>query len=151
MFRVPHETKTIFFVFGQYYDNKNQLIHDVRLFIDNKLINHVIEEYNKFFLKEREEINNIIRSIEFPPEYHQAGLTILNYFGTLINQRYPEIPVTVRIEQEGLKVRLTIQTPGGHREIVEQTLQAYGLVVRACRRTPLRVTGYLLASFLASL
>jgi hypothetical protein len=75
------------------------------------------------------EIGNITRSIEFPPEYHQAGLNILNYFSTIINQRYPEIPVTVRIEQEGLKVRMSVQTPEGHHEIVEQTLQAYGLVV----------------------
>ncbi len=27
--------------------------------------------------------NIIIRSIEFPPEYHQAGISILNYFGTI--------------------------------------------------------------------
>ena len=71
----------------------------------------------------------ITRSIEFSPEHYQAGLSILNYFGTLIRHRYPDIPVTVCIEQEGLAVRLIIKTPEGRREIVERTLEAYGLVL----------------------
>jgi hypothetical protein len=83
-----------------------------------------MQEYEKVL-----QINNITRSIEFPPEYHQAGLSILNYFGTIIRQHYPEIPVTVRIEQEGLMVRIAVETAEGQREIVERTLEAYGLVV----------------------
>ena len=32
----------------------------------------------------------IIRSIEFPPEYLQSGLSILNYFSTVVKQKYPD-------------------------------------------------------------
>jgi hypothetical protein len=35
----------------------------------------------------------------------------------------------VRIEQEGLTIRMVIQTSEGHRETIEHTLQAYGLVI----------------------
>ena len=35
----------------------------------------------------------------------------------------------VRIEQEGFTVRMIIRTSEGHRETVEHTLEAYGLVV----------------------
>ena len=74
-------------------------------------------------------IPTITRSIEFPPAYHLAGIGILNYFGNIVHQKYPEEHVTVKIEQEGLTVRMIIETPEGIREQVEQTLTAYGLVV----------------------
>ena len=71
----------------------------------------------------------IIREIEFPAEYHQAGLSILEYFGTVVRQKYPDTAVKVRIEQEGLKVRMVIETPEGKKEPIEKTLTEYGLVV----------------------
>lgn len=71
----------------------------------------------------------INRSIEFPPEYHQAGLGILNYFGTVLREKYPEHQATVRIEQEGLRVRLIIESPNGDRDVIEKALQEYELVV----------------------
>ena len=71
----------------------------------------------------------IIREIEFPPEYHQTGLSILEYFGTVVRQKYPDTAVKVRIEQEGLKVRMVIETPEGKKEPIEKTLTEYGLVV----------------------
>ncbi len=71
----------------------------------------------------------IIREIEFPPEYHQAGVGIMNYFATVLRQKYPDIPATVQIAQEELTVRMTIETDDGHREIIEQTLEEYGLVL----------------------
>lgn len=72
----------------------------------------------------------IIRTIEFPPELYQSGLSILSYFGQIVRQKYPDVPVKVGIEQEGLKVRLIIQTPGGEqKEMVEKTLHEYGLIV----------------------
>ncbi len=71
----------------------------------------------------------IIREIEFPPEYRQAGIGIMNYFAEVMRQKYPDIPATVQITQDDLTVRMTIETDEGHRETVEQTLEEYGLVV----------------------
>lgn len=76
--------------------------------------------------------NKIIinRSIEFPPEYRQAGLGILNYFGEVIRERYPEESTKVKIEQEGLSVRLIVETEDGSRDVIEKALKEYELVVR---------------------
>ena len=72
----------------------------------------------------------INRSIEFPSEYHQAGLGILNYFGTVLREKYPDHKAKVKIEQDGLKVRLIIESENGDREIIEKALQEYEMVVR---------------------
>jgi len=71
----------------------------------------------------------IDRSIEFPPEYHQAGLDILNYFGTYLREQYPEEHASVKIEQHGLNVRLIIETEDGKSEIIEKALHEYELIV----------------------
>ena len=77
-----------------------------------------------------EEQNQVIdRCIEFPPEYHQAGLGILNYFGSYLRQQYPNEEAAVKIEQHGLKVRLVITTEGGRTETIEKALQEYELIV----------------------
>jgi hypothetical protein len=70
------------------------------------------------------------RSIEFPPQYHQAGLGVLTYFGTVLREKYPGHNAKVRIEQDGLIVRLIIETENGDREIIEKALQEYESVVR---------------------
>jgi len=75
------------------------------------------------------ENDKIVRSIEFEPEYYQAGLSILSYFNTIANQKYPDMKIKVKIEQEGTAVRMLIQTPDGRKEEVEKTLDEYGLVV----------------------
>jgi hypothetical protein len=72
----------------------------------------------------------INRSIEFPPEYHQAGLGILSYFGTVLREKYPDHNCKVRIEQDGLRVRLVIESENGDKEVIEKALQEYELVVR---------------------
>jgi hypothetical protein len=77
----------------------------------------------------------IIREIEFPPEYRQAGISIMTYFAEVMRDKYPDIPATVQITQEELTCRMTIETDTGHREIVEKTLEEYGLVVSG-RRQP---------------
>jgi hypothetical protein len=71
----------------------------------------------------------IDRCIEFPPEYHQAGLGILNYFGTFLRENYPDREAKVRIEQEGLTVRMTVETTDGNVETIEKALRDYELVV----------------------
>lgn len=69
------------------------------------------------------------RSIEFPPQYHQAGLGVLTYFGTILREKYPNHDAKVRIEQDGLTVRLVIESENGDREIIEKALQEYEMVV----------------------
>lgn len=74
--------------------------------------------------------NSIVRSIEFSPENYQAGLSILTYFNTVVNQKYPDKKVKIKIEQENNVVRMVIETSEGDKEEVERTLEQYGLVVR---------------------
>jgi len=71
----------------------------------------------------------IDRSIEFPPEYHQAGLGILNFFGTYLREQYPDEEAKVKIIQEGLKVRMVIETLDGRSEVIEKALHDYQLIV----------------------
>ena len=76
-----------------------------------------------------EDVTPVNRSIEFPPEHYQSGLSIINYFGTVLRQKYPNSNIPFRIEQDGLKVRLIIEPTEGEREIIEKTLDDYGAVV----------------------
>ncbi len=77
----------------------------------------------------------ILREIEFSPEYRQAGLGIMHYFAEVMQQKYPDIPATVQITQQNLTVRMIIETDDGYRDIVEQTLEDYGLVISGKRHT----------------
>lgn len=88
----------------------------------------VIELESEAELAEQKVVIN--RAIEFPPEYHQAGLGILNYFGTVIREKYPEQNAKVKIEQDGLQVRMIIETEDGNKEIIEKALKEYELVLR---------------------
>jgi hypothetical protein len=83
-----------------------------------------------------EDFKNIISaSIQFPPAYYKAGMEILAHFATIISQKYPDVDnVKVRIEQEGLMVRLVIDTPDGMRDVVEKTLDEYREVITGKRR-----------------
>ena len=78
---------------------------------------------------ENNDILKIERSIEFSSEYWQAGTSILSYFSHVLNVKYPSQKIKVRIEQEGLNLRMVIETPTGKKEKVERTLEEYGLVV----------------------
>jgi hypothetical protein len=71
----------------------------------------------------------IDRSIEFPLEYHQAGVGILSYFSTYLRESYPERQAKVRIEQQGLAVRMTIEASDGSVETVEKALWEFDLVI----------------------
>jgi hypothetical protein len=71
----------------------------------------------------------------FPPAYYQAGLVLLACCGTLLHQQHPDMPMKIRIEQADLVVRLLVEIPAAYCGTVEQTLQAYGLVV-AGQQTP---------------
>ncbi|MCP4353102.1 MAG: toll/interleukin-1 receptor domain-containing protein [Desulfobacterales bacterium] len=100
--------------------------------IDQKTIAQLPEELRKKFEKTWTVLESpveIIRSIEFPSEYYQAGISVLNYFSTIIRERYPDKEVKIRIEQDSLKVTMIITTTEGQQEIIEKTLDDYGLVV----------------------
>ncbi|GAF05575.1 hypothetical protein [Saccharicrinis fermentans] len=84
--------------------------------------------------------NRIERTIEFKPEYLQSGITILNYFSTVLQQKEPKSNSIVRIEQEGLKVRLmVIPENGDDIQVIERTLEEYGLVISG----KLKITDFL--------
>lgn len=76
------------------------------------------------------ESSRIVRSIEFEPQYYQAGLSILTYFNTIVSQKYPDSDIKVKIEQVGNLVKLIIETPDGEKEEITKTLDQYGLVIK---------------------
>ena len=71
----------------------------------------------------------ISRGLTFSLQYHQAGLGILNYVGTVLHQRHPDIPIKIRITQDHLRVRLMVEAAGETRATIERDLELYGLVV----------------------
>lgn len=71
----------------------------------------------------------IDRCIEFPPEYHQAGLGILSYFGTYLREQYPDENASVKIEQHGLTVRLIVVANDGRSEVIEKALHEFELIM----------------------
>jgi|WetSurSiteA1Bulk_404760.scaffolds.fasta_scaffold39167_1 hypothetical protein len=97
--------------------NKMLEIHSVTDSFDNIEINEIFP-------------NTVIRSIEFNPEHYQAGLSILSYFHKFISNKYPNTDIKVRIEQQGLTVRMIIETPSGDKEKIEKTLESYGLILK---------------------
>ncbi len=65
------------------------------------------------------------RVIEFPPGYHQAGIAILDYFGTVFRKKHPDIKATVYIIQKDMKLSMVIDpVEGGDDggEIIEKAL-----------------------------
>ena len=71
----------------------------------------------------------IERSIEFPPEYWTAGTSILSYFSHILSVKYPDQNIKVRIEQDGLLLRMIIDTPEGQTETIEKAFNDYLMVI----------------------
>lgn len=69
------------------------------------------------------------RTLVFDPAHKQAAISILSYFGEVVARKYPDMDVGVRIEQQGTKITLVVETPRGELERIEQELSNYGLVV----------------------
>lgn len=84
----------------------------------------------RFNSKESKDSDSIKRTIEFKPQYFQAGLSILNYFGTVLRSKYPNTKAKVTIEQEELRVTMIIETTDGEQEKIEKVLSEYGLVIQ---------------------
>src|ERR1043165_5419012 len=71
----------------------------------------------------------IRRSISFPPALKQAAISVLSYFGEIVQHRYPDMDVGVTIEQARDRVTLIVTTPHGTEERIERELDSYGQVV----------------------
>jgi len=96
----------------------------------------LLEEYFQIFSDDFIKINNKIitknrikNTITFSYEHLSAGISILQYFGKLLQEKYPDRKVSVSIKQEDLKVTMFIETPDGKKEEVEEYLNRYGMVV----------------------
>lgn len=106
-----------------------------RIKIDRETIfdlpQEVRDKYERTFFIYRLLDNNhsIIRSVEFYPEFHKAGLLILHTFGDVVRNKFPESKVKIRIEQEGLRVRMMVEVIDGDHGEIERALNQYGLVV----------------------
>lgn len=85
--------------------------------------------YAEKSLHTNEQKDRIVKSISFAPEHHAAGLSILQNFGNVLNRKYPNGGVAFSIQQIGTKIVMTIDPPEGDKEIVEEYLTNYGLVV----------------------
>lgn len=106
-----------------------------------KLSNHLkkIKADHETKLREHEELedlltkNRILRELNFPPEFHSAGITILQGFVKLIKNKYGDTKVGVTIKQVGSKVILIITAPDGKVEEIEEYLDRYTEVVSGSR------------------
>jgi uncharacterized protein YjbI with pentapeptide repeats len=76
-----------------------------------------------------DQLPSLTRTIVFPPKLHQAGISILNFFGRVLLKKYPDQKAKVKIEQNGLKVTLVVEPEIGEPEIFERALDEYGAVV----------------------
>jgi hypothetical protein len=85
----------------------------------------IVEEFSSI----QQNLYFVERAIEFPPEYYQAGVTVLANFGEILRDKYPNINAKVRIEQEGNIVRMHVGLPNGEVDTVEEVLEKYFLVV----------------------
>lgn len=76
----------------------------------------------------------IVREINFDPVYKQSGISILSYFSEIIDSRYPDSDVSVRIIQCETKVTMIIETSEGEIERVEKLLTEYGETICGKRK-----------------
>ncbi|MFY7671618.1 hypothetical protein ACOSP6_11090 [Tenacibaculum sp. MEBiC06402] len=112
---------------------------ELKVLKEEEKIARNFKEIMKLHSKANEERVIVNNSIEFPEELYLAGLGILNYFGTYIQQKYPKEKIKVKIEQENYLVRLIIEGEEGAREVVEKALQEYQLIVTG-ERNPEQLT-----------
>jgi hypothetical protein len=72
---------------------------------------------------------DISRFIEFSETDYEYGLSILSHFGKVVQKKFPNQNVRVRIEQTPSAVRLIIHSGGKELEAIKKTLTEYGKVV----------------------
>jgi|GEM_PF-2053612 len=130
--------ESIFIDVEDFIDDGTQFIGIYTKFDLHSNIHECINEIVSVLLKAHSEILNtfeieytepIHRCLEFEPQYYQAGLGILNYFGTIVREKYPDKNVKIKIEQNTHSVVMTVETEDGDKEIIEKLLHNYELVV----------------------
>ncbi len=70
----------------------------------------------------------IVRAMEFPLAYSQPALGLLNYFGAILREQYPGTNAKIKVEQDGLKIRMSVESEAENLKKIEKTLDSYGLV-----------------------
>ncbi len=74
--------------------------------------------------------NYFERSIQFQPEYRQAGVSILSFFSEIVRDEFPNQDVRIGIFQTDNTVTLRVETPeGGLLKEVDRALEKFGMVV----------------------
>lgn len=121
-----------------FIDDGSQFIEVYAEFNLNSKIHGCMNEIVSVLLKSHSDVLNIYdaeyiepihRCLEFEPQYYQAGLGILNYFGTIVREKYPDKNVKIKIEQNTHSVTMIVETEDGDKEIIEKLLHNYELVV----------------------
>ena len=112
-------------------------IKELQRVVEMAVVTERWDEIKHHLLGHRTHSSKIVieRSIEFPPEYHRAGVSILSFFGDVLRRKYPDKQATVRIEQDGLRVKMMVEPFNGDPEVFERALDQYGLVITG-RITP---------------
>lgn len=117
-----------------FFDERDSPIVTIPVWINdkNKNISQLIIEleikFRDIIFKTINE-NRIVKGMSFTIEYLASGISILQYFGKLLQEKYPNEKVSVSIKQQDLKVTMTIETPDGKKEEIEEYLNRYGMVV----------------------
>lgn len=103
-----------------------QIFHKTSTYTTRNLILNILLGPATTILK----ANTITRSINFKPEHHRAGLSILSYFSEYVSNKYPDIPISISIEQKDASVTLNVETPTGDIDILEKSLNDYIDIVK---------------------
>jgi len=73
----------------------------------------------------------IIRDIELPPPYYQAGLAIINYFAMFLARKYSGGTINVRVEFRRITVAMIIETHDESvKKQIEELFEIYGLIIQ---------------------
>ncbi|TFZ62743.1 hypothetical protein E4631_24640 [Hymenobacter sp. UV11] len=107
---IPYGAPFVILFFSQYEQHTPIQVEEVPLLIEDRR-------------------NIIERSLEFAPEYTQAGISVLSYFSEVLRQKYPDLNVKVRIEQQGTTVLMHVELPSGNIDTIREELANYFLVV----------------------
>ena len=89
----------------------------------------------KLGLEEFKKLNYIIKDIEFPPDFVEVGLSLINQFARIITKKYPLNEIKVNIEQEGTKIKFLISAKDGKiLEFIEHDLLLYKEILNGKRK-----------------
>jgi len=109
---------------------QNVLAQGALWYLKRPFNSEIFQKYVHDALQVQKEIKRVVRTVEFRPEHHHAGVGILSYFSRILERKYPNERYTVQISQEGSNVTLEVQTADGTLEKIETALTDYGLVVK---------------------